>query len=97
LNRASLLIDGQKIYIPDASDETNNDLNPQKVISVQKTGVVNINTANSKELEGLHGIGPVYTQKIIDNKPYSNVNELLVKKVLPQKIYDNNKDKMTVY
>ncbi len=97
LNRASLLVDGQKIYIPGASNELNNDLNPQEVVSSQKTGIVNINTATSKELESLHGIGPVYAQKIIDNRPYSNVNELLVKKVLPQKIYDNNKDKMTVY
>jgi len=97
LNRASLLVDGQKIYIPDVGDEPNNYLNPQEVISAQKTGTVNINTATSKELEGLHGIGPVYAQKIIDNRPYSNVNELLVKKVLPQKIYDNNKEKMTVY
>jgi competence protein ComEA len=60
-------------------------------------GVVNINTASQSELESLHGIGPVYAQKIIDNRPYSDVNELLVKKVVTQKIYEDNKDLLTVY
>ena len=40
---------------------------------------VNINTASQKELEELWGIGPVTAQNIIEQRPYSSVEELLQK------------------
>lgn len=91
LNRAAFVEDGQKIYIPTAQNETPSG----EVLSA--SSLININTASESQLEGLHGIGPVYAKKIIDNRPYSNVNELLVKKVISQKIYEDNRDLLTVY
>ena len=38
---------------------------------------VDINTATLEQLETLTGIGPKYAQAIIDNRPYSSVDDLL--------------------
>jgi len=102
LNKASYVVDGQKIYIPSQSEEAsaNNqegDKSISSVLNSQIEGTINVNTASGTELEELKGIGPVYAQKIIDNRPYSSVEELLMKKVITQKIYDANRELLTVY
>lgn len=44
------------------------------------TGLVNINTATAEELQTLPGIGPTYSQRIIDyreeNGPFQTIGEL---------------------
>jgi competence protein ComEA len=106
LNRASLLTDGQKIYIPSVSDNQSDNLSAKsnggylgQDSSVQGSfsQLININTASQKDLESLWGIGPVTAQSIIEQRPYSTVEELLIKKILKQNVYDRNKDKLTVY
>jgi competence protein ComEA len=67
------------------------------IISEPSSGLVNINSASLKELDKLPGIGPVYAQKIIDQRPYSNINELSSKKVVPKSTYEKMKDKISVY
>lgn len=95
LNRAAFVTDGQKIYVPNQSEEQSD--SNSEVVPESTGNLVNINTATKGQLEELYGIGPVYAQKIIDNRPYSDVNELLVKKVVTQKIYDENQKLLTVY
>lgn len=103
LNRAAKLTDGQKIFIPDkqsSSVSANKNGGYQNVSSVlgEKSGdLININTAGAKELDSLPGIGQVYAQKIIEQRPYSNIEELVSKKVLPQSTYEKIKDKVTVW
>ena len=102
LNRAAFVTDGQKIYIPwqgEAVSDSNQEgyQTGSEVLSSVNQAVVNINTASQSELESLPGIGPVYAQKVIDNRPYSDVSELLVKKAVTQKIYNENYERLSVY
>ena len=103
LNRAAKLIDGQKVYIFSTNEQSNvlsakNSVDYQNIstnISGQGSGFININTVSQKELESLIGIGPIYAQNIIEHRPYSNIEELLSKSVLPKSTYEKIKDKIT--
>lgn len=98
INRAAKLSDGQKIYIP---DKTNN----AKLITNGYSGgggvvdgtLVNINSADLKSLDSLSGIGPVYAQNIIEHRPYSESSQLVSKGVIPNNVYLKIKDKISVY
>ncbi len=102
LNRAAKLIDGQKIYIPRKDEQisgvsVDNSGGYQTISSSQGSGLVNINSTSQKELESLWGIGPVTAQNIIEQRPYSSVEELLTKKILKSNVYERNKDKLSVF
>lgn len=103
INRAGKLIDGQKIYIAGKQSEVlsaKESGGNQIISSGQVAGLsnlVNINSATGSELVSLWGIGPVTAQKIIEQRPYSSVEELLTKKILKKNVYDRIKDLITVY
>lgn len=105
INRAAKLVDGQKIYIVSLGEQTD-------VLSAKEDGgyqtvsgensanfseKININTASQKELESLWGIGPVYAQNIIEQRPYSNTEDLQSKKVIKSNVYERIKDEITVF
>lgn len=88
LNRASKIIDGQKIYVPTVGEQ-------QAAAAVggaessaattpgagSSSGLVNINTASAAELQTLSGIGPSMAQSIIDertkNGAFASVDDLM--------------------
>jgi DNA uptake protein ComE-like DNA-binding protein len=102
LNRASRVSDGQKIYIPCQSETVSasnqgGELEENSSVMGSSSGKVNINSASQSALEDLWGIGPVYAQKIIENRPYSNVEELITRGILKNNVYETNKDLLSVY
>ena len=99
LNLAARLSDGSKIYIPRLGEVQNEAKNiVQTGASIQNLdGLININTATVSQLDTLQGIGPVTADKIINNRPYRSVEELLSKKVLTSTVFSQIKDKLTVY
>jgi competence protein ComEA len=97
-NLAIKLQDGSKIYVPEKGGAVNaaSVLN----ITVQNAAVsslININSASESELDSLSGVGPVTAQKIISGRPYNSINELLDKKIVSSKVFNQIKDKITIY
>lgn len=101
LNLAVKLPDGAKVYIPKigelASQKTQSIGGAANQIIGTSEGLINVNTASLSELDKLPGVGPVTAQKIVDNRPYSSVDELLSKKVVGSKVFGEIKEKISVY
>ncbi len=89
LNLAQKLTDGVKIYLPFEGE-----VSEEKEEENQK---ININKASLSQLDTLWGIGQKRAGDIIENRPYQSVEELLAKKVVPQNVFEEIKDEITVY
>lgn len=102
LNRASKVVDGQKIYVPHVGEQ-------QTVGAVAGSGpgeasagasvasdLVNINTANAAELQTLSGVGPSMAQSIIDertqNGPFTSIEDLMRVSGIGEKKFAKIKD-----
>lgn len=57
---------------------------------------LSLNAASAQDLDLLPGVGPVTAQKIIDNRPYTNLDELVFRKVVNSSTYDKIKDYITL-
>ena len=95
LNYAQILTDGIKIYIP-SQGETSVNEQGSEVSIVSSGGGVNINSSSKDTLMGLTGIGEVRAEKIIDNRPYTSLNELLNKKIIPSNVFEDIKDEISL-
>jgi competence protein ComEA len=59
-----------------------------------KVELLDINSATAEQLDALPGVGKAYSAAIIKGRPYKGKDELVHKKVLPEKTYDGIKDKI---
>lgn len=113
-NLAAPLSDGMKLYIP-SKDEVNEQekktgekpgsfyiggntaLTP---ISEEKESTVNINTANSDELQQLSGVGPATAEKILtyrkDYGPFKTTEDLMNVSGIGEKTFEKLKDYISV-
>jgi competence protein ComEA len=76
-------------------------ISPQNIIQTETvaqnssqntTEKININQAGIEELDALPGIGKITAQKIINNRPYQSIDELLTKKVVSKSTFEKIKD-----
>lgn len=94
LNLAESISDQSKIYIPFKGEKTVSPDNSQVLGSISSK--IKINTASQSELESLEGIGEARAQKIIENRPYSDVADLVSKKIIPVSIFESIKDQISL-
>jgi DNA uptake protein ComE-like DNA-binding protein len=66
----------------------------EKMAPAPKAELLDINSATAEQLDALPGIGKAYSAKIIEGRPYKGKDELVQKKIVPQKTYDGIKDKI---
>lgn len=101
LNLAAKVSDGMKIYVPRIGEQSSASSTSitgsaggagGSVAGVSTNGFVSVNNASAKELEDLPGIGPVTAGKIIDNRPYGSIDELLSKKAVGKSVFEKIKE-----
>jgi competence protein ComEA len=62
--------------------------------SQEQGGLIDINSASAEELDKLPGVGPARAKAIISHRPYNGKDDLANRKVIPQNVYDQIKDKI---
>lgn len=59
------------------------------------TKLIDINSATLTDLKSLPGVGTAYARKIVEGRPYSSVDDLKVRKVLSNGMYDKIRDRIS--
>lgn len=85
-NLSKKLVDEEKIYFP--FREERGFILPTNL----EPSAPSINSSSQTELELLPNVGPVTAQKIIANRPFKTKEELIIKKVFSDKIFQKIKD-----
>jgi competence protein ComEA len=109
---ARIVSDQEKIYIPSVSEINNgifvqnlqalNYIEPNIISSIDNqqstinNNLINLNSATIEELDQLPGIGQVTANKIIVNRPYSTIDELLVKKTVNKSVFEKIKGLISI-
>jgi competence protein ComEA len=98
INRAMKVADGMKIYVP-TTDETSHNIGTDVAtpgISSQNGAYVSVNLASKDQLDSLPGVGPVTAQKIIDNRPYASLDDLVAKKAIGPSLFEKLKNTLSL-
>ena len=65
-----------------------------KMAPAPKVELLDLNSASIESLETLPGIGKAYSAAIVKGRPYKGKDELVQKKIVPEKTYEGIKDKV---
>ena len=102
--------DGMKIYIPSLGEattsyntssvktggETSHNINQSDSGQSQSGAFISINMASKDQLDSLPGVGPVTAQKIIDNRPYERLEDVVTKKAIGASLFEKLKNSLTL-
>jgi competence protein ComEA len=94
LNLAAKVVDGAKVYVPFAGEMV---ASGGEAVLGESSSVININSAGEAELDNLPGVGSSTVQKLVGNRPYGSVDDLVSKKVVTRKMFEKIKDMISVY
>lgn len=86
INRAQKLNDQVKVYVPFKT--------PEKLLEPLESSssfLISLNSSDMADLETLPGVGEVTAKKIVDNRPYSTINDILQKKIVKSSVYEKIK------
>ena len=106
-NLARIVTDQEKIYVPSIVEINNGvfvqnqrtlDYTTPTSMGIASNAptkdnnqLINLNSATVEELDQLPGVGQVTANKIITNRPYSTLEELLTKKVVNKNVFEKIK------
>ena len=62
--------------------------------AAKQADLIDINSATEAQLSTLPGIAKVRSEAIIKGRPYKGKDELLSKKIVPENVYNDIKDKI---
>ena len=102
VNLAYELEDGQKIYIPNKSEENTNQITDDGITGIdsKENDTIDINKADEKELQELNGIGESLASSIIkyreDNGKFKNIEDLKNVPGIGESKFSNIKEKIKV-
>ena len=102
VNLAYELEDGQKIYIPNKSEENTNEITDDGVTGIdsKENDTININKADEKKLQELNGIGESLASSIIkyreENGKFKNIEDLKNVPGIGESKFSNIKEKIKV-
>ncbi len=96
LNLAERLKDEQLLYIPFADEAKSSTSEAPDEVVAGTNGKTAINTASQAELEDLPGVGEKKALLIIQNRPFTSLDDLVVKKVLSQSLLDELRDALVL-
>jgi competence protein ComEA len=91
VNKAQKVTDAMKLYIPFINESSVSAIATDSS-SNQAMQLVNINSSSKEDLDRLPGVGEVTANKIINARPYGQINDLVSKKVLTASQVDKIKD-----
>lgn len=92
LNRAKKVSDGEKVYIPSINEQ----IYTSRKANI-KSNLININAASQTEIESIAGIGPGIAVKIINARPYQDLDELVIRKLISPKLYSQIKSQLSLW
>ena len=99
INLSEPLSDGQHIHIPTKEISLQEKTAPTAEQN-SSGGLVNINTADEKELQKIRGVGPAIAQRIIDfreqNGKFKSIDEIKKVRGIGEKTFEKIKDSITV-
>lgn len=111
LNLAEKLTDAQQIYIPFLEEGELAAVKKEFVCApiaelgqsnkvsegqLQVSGVVAVNSATETELQTLKGIGAARAASIVSQRPFTSLDELVSKKVIPESVFAEIKQNITL-
>lgn len=106
LNLALKVSDGMKVYIPEEGGPVNilgtrddRQTSPgEQPLRDSKIGFsrISVNTATVVELDTLWGVGKTRAEAIIRGRPYSRLEELVERKIIPKNVYERNSTQLSL-
>jgi competence protein ComEA len=94
INKAKVLMDGEKIYIPKVGEVA---VSVAKVLGTND-GLISLNSGDLADLDKLEGIGPALAGRIIAyreaNGGFRDINELKLVSGIGDKLFERIKDKV---
>ena len=101
VNLSEPLNDGQHVHIPTKEISLQEKTAPTSDKNKNSSGgLININTADEKELQKIRGVGPAIAQRIIDfreqNGNFKSIEEIKKVRGIGEKTFEKMKDSITV-